>query len=202
MRTVRTKLLLCIVLAIVAGFLACNKAAAPAAPPEEIYAPATGAVGLDIIRMGNGEGAARWLATYSDGNSTTKFQIEFERATAANSSLLASGKGKFVALPESDPTALLDTLQKALQARHRPNNVQKADALPFEYAVLGDNQSRSPDGGFRGSPKGNWTATKLFLANDQAEVYFNFNPVIHKAEFSIKDRDYGDRVLAELAKVL
>jgi hypothetical protein len=189
-------------MAIALGFVACNKAAPPAAPPEETYAPATGAVGLDLIRMGNAEGGQRWLATYSDGTSTTKFQIEFENATAANSSLLASGKGTFVSVPDSNPTALLDTLQKALQARRRPNNVQKADTLPFEYAVVGDNQSRRPDGGFQASPTGNWTATKLFLANDQAEVYFNFNPVIHKAEFSIKNRDYGDRVLAELAKVL
>lgn len=186
---------------VIAGLLACNKAAAPQAPVEEIYAPAAGAVGLDIISMGNADGAVRWLVTYSDGTSTTKFQMALNHATSASNGLLASGRGEFSSVPESDPTPLLDTLKKTLQAKHSPSNVQKAESLPFEFSQLGDNQSRTPDGAFHNDPKGNWTATKLFLANDQAEVYFSFNPVIHKAEFSIKNPDYGDRLLAEFAKV-
>jgi hypothetical protein len=82
-----------------------------------------------------------------------------------------------------------------------PNHAEKVESLPFEFGLLGENQSRTADGAFHTLPKGNWTATKLFLANDQAEVYFNFNPVIHKAEFAIKDPEYGDKVLAEFAKV-
>jgi hypothetical protein len=190
---------LCI--AITIGLVACKKAPTPQAAPEETYAAAAGAVGVDIIPMGNSDGALRWLVTYTDGTSTTKFQIEFNRAASEDRSLLASGKGQFLSLPESDPTPLLDVLKPALQAKHRPTRVEKAEALPFEYSLLGGNQSRSPDGRFSNPPQGNWTTTKLFLANDQAQVYFNFNPVIHKAEFSIKDREYGDRVLGELAKV-
>jgi hypothetical protein len=199
MRIFRLSVMLGILIATTMSFLACNKHA-PEAPPEEVYTPTSGAVGLDIIPL-NSDGALRWLVTYSDGTTTTKFQIAFDRASAASSSLMASGKGQFVAESESDPTPLLDVLQKTLQARRRPNHAEKVDVLPFEYAVLGNNQSRSPDGAFSGNPEGNWTTTKLFLANDQAEVYFNFNPVIHKAEFAIKDREYGDRLLAEFAKV-
>jgi hypothetical protein len=33
-------------------------------------------------------------------------------------------------------------------------------------------------------------------------VFLKFNPVRRKGEFSIKDADYGDEVLRELAKVL
>jgi hypothetical protein len=43
---------------------------------------------------------------------------------------------------------------------------------------------------------------KLFFGDDQGEVYLNFSPMLNKAEFSIKDPDYGDFVIAELAKVL
>jgi hypothetical protein len=68
--------------------------------------------------------------------------------------------------------------------------------------ILGDHQSRSSSGSFSHNPGGNWIATKIFLAGDQAEVYLNLNPELHQAEFSIKDADYGDAVLAELAKVL
>jgi len=60
---------------------------------------------------------------------------------------------------------------------------------------------RSADGSFHEGSNGNWTSTKVFLANDRAEVYFNFNPVIHKGEFAMKDPAYGDPVLSELAKV-
>ena len=186
---------------MLAILFACDRAPKPQTPAEEIYTPGPGAVGLDIIPLANSGGTMRWLASYSDGSSTTKFQIEFDRATSANNNLLASGKGRLVSVAGSDPTPLLDALKEALEARHRPKSAQKVDTLPFEYALLGDNQSRALDGSFNGAPKGNWTTTKLFLANDQAEVYFNFNPVIHKAEFSIKDRDYGDRLLAEFAKV-
>jgi hypothetical protein len=40
------------------------------------------------------------------------------------------------------------------------------------------------------------------LASGEAEVFLNTNTVLGKAEFSIKDPDEGDQVLAELAKVL
>ena len=178
----------------------CNKAPKPQAP-DEIYMAGPGAVGLDIIPLGNAEGTLGWLATYSDGTTTTKFQIEFNRATSAGNGLPPSGKGRLISVAGSDPTPLLDALMEALEARHRPKRAVKADELPFEYQLIGENQSHALDGSFSRTPKGNWTATKLFLANHQAEVYFNFNPVIHKAEFSIADREYGDRVLAEFAKV-
>jgi hypothetical protein len=197
---VAAKRLLC-ALALNIAFLGCNKASAPGAAPEENYTPASGAIGLDIISMGNADGDVRWMVTYTDGPNATKFQIALDRPTSSNAGLMASGKGEFTSLPDSDPTALLEALRPILHAKHMPNRVEKVESLPFEYALLGADQSRTADGAFHRLPKGNWTATKLFLANDQAEVYFNYNPVIHKAEFAIKDAEYGDRLLAEFAKI-
>jgi hypothetical protein len=60
----------------------------------------------------------------------------------------------------------------------------------------------SSDGRFSGNPAGEWVNMKIFLANDEGEVFLNLNPTSNKGEFSIKDVDYGDVVIAELAKVL
>lgn len=115
---------------------------------------------------------------------------------------MSSGHGKFVSLPGSDAAVFVADLARALQARKAPSNVKRVDALAFDYVILGENQSRSRDGGFSDSPKGDWTATKIFLGDDQGEVFLNLNPTSKKAEFSIKDSEYGDFVVAELAKVL
>jgi hypothetical protein len=90
---------------------------------------------------------------------------------------------------------------ETLQAKRVPRSVRRVDSLPFTFALLGTNLTRSEDGSFSEKAKGNWTTTKIFLANDLAEVYFNYNPVLHTAEFSIKDPDDGDKILPELAKV-
>jgi hypothetical protein len=114
---------------------------------------------------------------------------------------VSSGQGKFFAETGSDPIPLLDVLRKALQAKRMPRMVQRVDVLPFDYVVVGENQSRSPNG-MSGNPKGDWTAMKISFAKGKGEVLLNVNPVIHKAEFSINTPADGDLVLAELAKVL
>jgi hypothetical protein len=45
---------------------------------------------------------------------------------------------------------------------------------------------------------------KLFFGegDGESEVFLNLNPTLRQGQFSIKDSDYGDAVLAELAKVL
>lgn len=199
----QTRLQLCAVIAVSASLVSCQRNSPPQPVPEEVYSPGEGAVGLDIMRAGGAEGPQRWLATYSDGSGTTRFSIELDPvASSADAGSPSTGKGRFLAENGSNPIPLLDSLKKALQAKHMPRNVQKADVLEFNYLLIGDNRSRSPSGSFQPSPRGNWRTLKLFLANDQAEVYFSFNQAIHKAEFSIKDAGFGDRVVAELARVL
>jgi len=99
---------------------------------------------------------------------------------------------------------MLAALQKALEAKHLPRKVKRAERLPFEYAVLGEHNSQVEGGGFSAKLPGNWTCMKTFLGDgdDESEVFLNFNPVSRKAQFSEKDVDYGDPVLAKLATVL
>lgn len=197
------KCLLCLLILFLNGLTACQRKSKDA-QVEPPYTATDSSVGLDILPLGGSEGARRWLATYTDSaGDTTKFDIELGEAKAEDQSsvLLSSGKGQFLPETGSDPLPLLTSLKTALEAKQIPRRAEKADTLPFTFALLGNNLTRSEDGSFISTPKGNWTSTKIFLANDQAEVYFNYNPVLHKAEFSIKDPDYGDKVLAELAKV-
>lgn len=210
-RAVRTTRLisssLCVLGVISASLTACKKTStAPSAPVEtvETYAPIDGAVGLDILPLQDTEDLVAWMAAYTDEGRTTRFRIEFGPRTASDDkgSPVSVGQGRFLAEKDSDPIPLLESLKKTLQAKRLPAKVQKVDVLAFDYVVLGENQTRSADGRFSDKPAGNWTAMKVFLAKGKGEVFLNLNPVTHKAEFSIKDADYGDIVLAELAKVL
>jgi hypothetical protein len=166
----------------------------------EPWSPSDEAVAFDITPVQNSN-SQQWIATYAVRGKTARFGIELS-STHAVDEMVSSGKGRFLRQPGSAPDIFPADLKKALDAKTIPNNVKKVDSLPFEFVVLGRNQSRSSDGGFSSNPPGDWTAMKIFLANGEGEVFFNLSPGSKKAEFSIKDSDYGDIVLGELAKVL
>jgi hypothetical protein len=106
--------------------------------------------------------------------------------------------------PGSDASVLLIDPKRVLEAKKLPTRVIRSNVLPFEYVILGENQSRTADGSFNEKPAGNWTCVKIFLppGGDDGELYLNFNPAIQKAEFSEKDSDYGNYLLAKFATVL
>jgi hypothetical protein len=116
------------------------------------------------------------------------------------------GDGAIISEPGSDASVLLVDLKTALEAKKLPAKVKRANRVPFNYAILGQNQTRDPDGGFRNNPPGTWTAMKIFFDSGtddgECEVFLNFSGESSKAEFSEKDVDYGDLVLAKLASVL
>ena len=70
-------------------------------------------------------------------------------------------------------------------------------------AVIGENLTRELTGGFN-ARQGGWTATKWFPQLDglDAEVYFNFNLAQQEGEFSEKDADYADDLVAIFATTL
>jgi len=75
--------------------------------------------------------------------------------------------------------------------------------LFLNTAILGQNMSREVNGGFAGQG-GGWTATKWFPEHDgrSAEIYFNYNLDTKQGEFSEKDPDYADDLLAIFASAL
>ena len=108
-----------------------------------------------------------------------------------------------MAVAGSDSSVLLDDLMKALEAKQAPTRSPRIAELPFDAVVLGVQQSLSSNG-YSENPPGDWMLLKIFLpkGGDEGEVFLNLNPVLGKAELSIKDSGYGDYVVSQLAKVL
>ena len=176
------------------------------APAESPYVSAAGSVGFDV-KLVRGPADPKqptlWLATHKSKGHLAVFRVELDRTTKSSGAPMpmAFGKGRFLAEPGSDSTALIQSLKKALQAKALPAKPRRVTELPFEYAVLGRGDHREPDGSFDSTKKGTWIALKLFFG-DKGEVFLNLNPVTGKGEFSIKDSDYGNYVVSRLAQVL
>jgi len=175
----------------------------------EPYISDPNSVGFDISPLPGNAGSRRWLATYSNQNKTARFTIEIGppvpmNSEAGESMKMSTGSGAILAMADSDSSTMLVALAKALEAKHAPAHFKKASRLPFDYVILGENNSQATGGGFSAKPVGNWTAMKIFIGHgeDEAEVFLNFNPVSGKAQFSEKDIDYGDVTVAKLATVL
>lgn len=194
----------------VIGFLVAGICAGCEKPEEQpIAEPQVAAVGdtwlMFSLRPAEGatsDNVKRYQAAYVAEGKTARFDIELTMARPSGQIPIAFTKGKFIAVPNSDASALLAALQKTLQAKNLPADTVRVTELPFSAALLGDHVSHSPSGGFAVKPPGNWSTTKLFLGKDSFEVYLNLNPVLGKGEFALKDESYGDGVLQELAKVL
>jgi len=175
---------------------------------SETYIPVPGAVPFDIKPLPSEEGY-QWLATYQGHDRTAKFRIELGKAQSPDDKEsrtfdIKSGKGRFLAEPGSDAGALLKELRTALEAKSFPSKVRRVNTLPFTFVSFGHHQSQASGGGFFANPPGNWTPMKIFIGegDQEGEVFLNLNPVLGKGQFSIKDPDYGDIVLGQLAAVL
>jgi hypothetical protein len=175
---------------------------------SETYVPVPGAVAFEIKPVPNSAGSG-WLATYQGHGKTAKFKIELDQEKSldekeSRSLRIKSGKGRFVAEPGSDSSDLLNELKTALEAKSFPAKVRRVNTLPFTFVSFGSNQSQASDGGFFANPPGNWTPMKIFVGDgdQEGEVFLNLNPFLRKGQFSIKDPDYGDIVLKQLASVL
>ncbi len=203
---------ICRVFCLSAALLAaaCSRpASAPSGRVVEAYAPSSGAIGFDLTPLPSPSGSSQWKATYSSKGKTAIFQIELGPAKVSGGSnpsdfVIKSGEGKFVAERGSDASILLADLKIALEAKALPFNIRRASSIPFTFVSIGENLSQAQNGGLNVKPPGNWTAIKLFMGEgeEECELFFNVNSAIGKGEFSIKDPDYGDLLLAQFAKVL
>lgn len=150
---------------------------------------------------GFGNGRSEWLATYDSPNGPARFVISLEGSFGA---AIGSGTSGFIqSVPGSQRREFLEQLARALHAKGGIPSSKRVNRLVFDVAILGRQQTRiAPEAGFTSKPPGNWIATKLFLANGAGEVYLNLNPKDGIGDFSMKDEEYADVVLRELASVL
>jgi hypothetical protein len=196
------------ILLISAGACRQHPAEAKAIPAEK-YISDPNSVGFDIAQQPTNDGSRQFLATYSDQGKTARFVISLAPSKSMDPEAgglvkMSSGQGAILALSGSDAGPMLVALMKALEAKHLPAHVQRASRLPFDYVILGEQNSQVNGGGMTVDNKGNWTAMKIFIGEgeDESEVFLNFNTVSGKAQFSEKDIDYGDAAVAKLATVL
>jgi hypothetical protein len=143
--------------------------------------------------------------TYQAGGKTARFRLQLkQKGSVAGEIPMAAAEGKFLAVADSDNSVLLQDLRKALEGKQMPRTFSRIAELSFDAVVLAERQSRSASGEYSDNPPGDWILVKLFLpkGGDDGELFLNLNPILGKAEFSIKDSDYGDYLLAQFAKVL
>jgi hypothetical protein len=151
---------------------------------------------------------ATWLASYDSGGKKAQFRIEITIPKAKREGF-AFGTGAFYHDTNSSSSVLLADLAKMLQAKKPVPCPTTTNKLSFATAILGENASKgngkdSLAGSFTSDPKGDWTVLKVFLpdGDNEGEVFLNLNSKLRKGEFTIKDPDYGDTVVLELARVL
>lgn len=159
---------------------------------------------FDLQQVGENGSTRSFSCKYTNGGRTALFRFEVDADEPSGFPPMAASKGRLISVPGSDASVLLKNLKKTLEAKTLPEHAVRVPEVPFTAVILGTNQSHAADGGFFTEPSGHWTAMKIFIGkrDDPAEVFLDFNTVLHKGEFSIKDSDYGDDVLRELAKVL
>jgi hypothetical protein len=189
----------------------CNRPPELAPPPEPKhqvdYVSDANSVGFDIEPLATEGDSSAWLVTYSAGGKLARFKIEFgpvpPEVTGQENEVMA-GHGRLIAEPDSDATVFLPDLAKALEAKRFPKRTRHVNSLAFEYVSLGEAESQAQDGngGFFDDPHGDWVIRKIFIGEDSCEFFINLNPVIKKGQISMKDADYGNCAIAELAKVL
>jgi hypothetical protein len=200
----------CLLATLLLGTPACERyTTAPQGRIAEAYVPDSGSVGFDIASFESVNGSLRMTANYTSQGRTAKFRVEFGTAKTVGAKdskdfPMKVGAGRFVSVPGSDASVLLLDLKKALEAKALPSKARRLETLPFTFVNIGENLSQAADGGFNAQPPGNWTAIKIFIGEgeQEAELFLNINEVSRKGQFSIKDPDYGDLALAQLAKVL
>jgi hypothetical protein len=147
-----------------------------------------------------------WLATHESSAGMARFQIRLILRTPGGDSPFAISTGAFISEPDSQYSEFLRQVTRALEAKNIKARKSKISRLDFTVAVIGQNLSRGSGRdvlarNFTSEPRGDWVATKIFVAGGDGEFYLNLNSEEAKGEISIKDADYGDIVLRELSRV-
>src|SRR5438270_1510179 len=113
----------------------------------EQYLSDSASVGFDIEPADAQGLELKYIATYKSGGKTARFRVEFTTSKPVDDKEsrefhIQTGRGKFVAEPESDASVLLADLKRALGAKVLPSKVQRTSSIPFTFVSFGENQSQ------------------------------------------------------------
>ncbi|MEP6985504.1 MAG: hypothetical protein ABI970_07895 [Chloroflexota bacterium] len=150
-----------------------------------------------------------WLAVASRNKQLCAFQIQLERPVVPKDSKghvrIAFSMGKFLRIDYSsdqDGTWFVRELMNELEVQDLPDDVERANEIPFMAAIFGYNLHRHDDGGFTNKQAGHWMPTKLTTLRDADEVYMNLNLEEGLGEFASKGSYFGKTFLSEFAKIV
>jgi hypothetical protein len=195
-------------IAVLCGFALLAGCHAQKKEIAEVYIPDANSVGFDIAPALE-PNVSIWIGTYRSQGKTARFRFELGPSKTSDYPFpnyrVTSGNGEFTLVNGSENDVLLNDLKIALEAKKLPTRVTRLAELPFTYATFGEHESQAPGhGGFNDKPRGHWTVSKIFIGEGkhECEFFLNFNPIMKKGQFSIKDPDCGDEILEQLAKVL
>lgn len=130
------------------------------------------------------------------------FTVGVSRKSGAGNVPLAWGRAILIVKDREAGARFVELFSKSFAGK-TPIHVNRAHVpgpLSINTAILGDHLDRENKGGFSGE-LGGWTATKWFPEHDgfSGEVFFNYNLASQQGEFSEKDADYADDLVAIFA---
>lgn len=103
--------------------------------------------------------------TYEARGQTARFRLSYRQTSPiAGQFPVGSAEGSFLSVSGSENSVLLEDLKEALEAKEFPRKVSRIKELPFNAAILGEQQSRDASGGYSNRPKRGLDFAKAFLA--------------------------------------
>jgi hypothetical protein len=147
--------------------------------------------------------------TFFDCQTSGRHDVVFTVGQIAKSgtgdAVAAWGKSVLIVTDREVGGRFVEIFSKAFAGK-LPKTVKQAYAprpLLINTAILGRNMRREKQGGYSGE-QGEWTATKWFPEFDgqSSEIYFNYNIAQREGEFSEKDPEYADDLVAIFASAM
>ena len=148
-----------------------------------------------------------WLGRHAAEGSYCHFGLYLCFTQPKGSLPVTFTKGELCRGSGSDPSAFLRSLAHDFGVSEEVKATDLVDVLPFSAAIMGRGLTLGTTGNFvvqgrfTTANDGDWTVLKLFLGPDEDEVFLDLNRRLGKAQFTLKEPN-GDRILAELARVL
>lgn len=147
--------------------------------------------------------------TFFDCQASSDPKVSFTVGVLSKSSArnvpIAWGKAILIVRDREAGARFVELFSKVFTGK-LPTPVKRAyepGPLSIRTAILGHNMHREKQGGFSGEA-GGWAATKWFPEHDgeSGEVYFNYDLSNREGEFSEKDAEYADPLVALFASAL
>jgi hypothetical protein len=141
----------------------------------------------------------------ADGFPDVAFTVGLMSKSGAGNTPAAWGNAVLIVNDREAGSRFVESFGKAFSGKI-PTPLKQAHVprpLSINTAILGVGLARAEKGGFSGD-RGGWTATKWFPESEgcSGEIYFNYNLAERRGEFSEKDADYGDDLVAIFASAL